>query len=104
MKTLLATSIIAMVAAGIYGTVDLARDIKQGTLIQYEKEDAPLKIVKNLHVKTIKNEVVRTLAEAVKKEKTETSTKRNEVKMEYFSRSAMPVIYDALEDSLVIDA
>ena len=39
MKSFLMTAIIGMLVAGIYGTVDLTLDIKNGTLIEYEDED-----------------------------------------------------------------
>ena len=41
MKIILIGSIAAMISAGIYGTIDLAVDVKKGTLIQYEDENAP---------------------------------------------------------------
>lgn len=39
MKSFLLTSVICMLAAGIYGTIDLTFDLKNGTFIQYEDED-----------------------------------------------------------------
>lgn len=39
MKVFLMCSIIGMLAAGIYGTVDLTFDIKNGTLIEYQNDE-----------------------------------------------------------------
>ena len=41
MKKFLITCIIAMFSAGIYGFIDMSRDIKNGTMIQYEDLSAP---------------------------------------------------------------
>lgn len=38
MRSFLLTSVICMLAAGIYGTIDLTFDLKNGTFIQYEDE------------------------------------------------------------------
>ncbi|CAN5428914.1 hypothetical protein BH09BAC5_BH09BAC5_23450 [soil metagenome] len=37
MKTFLTLCIFAMVSAGIYGFVDMANDVKKGTMIQYDR-------------------------------------------------------------------
>ncbi len=39
MKVFLMSTVIAMLAAGIYGTVDLTLDVKNGTLVEYQEED-----------------------------------------------------------------
>ena len=41
MKKFLITCIIAMTSAGIYGFIDMSRDIKNGTMINYEDQSAP---------------------------------------------------------------
>jgi hypothetical protein len=83
-----------MISAGIYGTIDLAKDIKYGTLIQYEREDAP-EIKPEPIMKRNKEQTVSMLnVEAKEEKKSEPSVhKTPELKMEYFSRSA-PIIYD----------
>ena len=83
-----------MISAGIYGTIDLAKDIKYGTLIQYEKEDAS-EIKPEPVVKRNKEQIVNLLSTEMKKEKSVSNSthKTPELKVEYFSRS-MPVIYD----------
>lgn len=78
-----------MISAGVYGTVDLAKDIRQGTLIQYEKEDAPLvnslktgnrNLSHLVNIHTVK-------AETKKEEKiSNPELKLSDLKMEYFSR------------------
>jgi len=39
MKTLLIAATLAFITAGIYGAIDVSRDIKNGTFIQYQDED-----------------------------------------------------------------
>src|SRR5438105_2391249 len=85
MKLFLVTSIVAMISAGIYGTVDLARDIKQGTLIQYEKEN-----IQQVNLFTASKRNLGQLTNSLKVqagrvEKIET-TKDPDFKIEYFSR------------------
>lgn len=39
MKVFLMSTVIAMLAAGIYGTIDLTLDVKNGTLVEYQEEE-----------------------------------------------------------------
>src|SRR4051812_17954494 len=41
MKKFLTTCIIAMISAGIYGFIDMSRDIHNGTMIKYEDQSGP---------------------------------------------------------------
>ena len=105
MKIFLMTCIAAMVSAGVYGTIDLAQDIHQGTFIQYEKEDSP--IVNSLT--TINNNVsnrlkIHTVKNETKKEENVSKPVINlsDLKMEYFSRGEpiyLPELETALTDS-----
>lgn len=45
MKMFLMTSMIAMLTAGIFGAVDLANDLKNGTMIEYNDEAPPADVV-----------------------------------------------------------
>lgn len=38
MKTIIATSVIAMISAGVYGFIDLSNDLNSGTMVQYAHE------------------------------------------------------------------
>ncbi len=44
MRSFLLTSVICMLAAGIYGTIDLTFDLKNGTFIQYEDEGEAVEV------------------------------------------------------------
>ena len=103
MKIFLTTCIVAMISAGIYGTIDLANDIHQGTLIQYEKDDGPEKengiivernlvhAVRNLQTKKIENNA-------------NPAPEDLEIRAEYFSRGEPLIFEDAFEDSALIVA
>lgn len=41
MKIILTSSVIAMISAGLYGTIDLSRDLATGNYVQYDREDIP---------------------------------------------------------------
>ena len=93
MKFFLITCIVAMISAGVYGTIDLAKDIRLGTLIQYEKEDGPVVTSlaqKNKSISQLVNiHTVKT--ETEKEEKTSNPTiQLSDLKMEYFSRGEPP--------------
>lgn len=45
MKMFLMTSIVAMLTAGIFGAVDLAKDLNNGTMIEYNDEAAPSDVI-----------------------------------------------------------
>jgi hypothetical protein len=39
MKLIITTAIIAMFSAGVYGIIDISRDLENGTMVQYEQEE-----------------------------------------------------------------
>jgi hypothetical protein len=92
MKIFLSTCIIAMISAGLYGTIDLARDISHNTYIQYEEG------LVGLNANTASE---KSLSNVIRKAREEVSTERGkkinaetpELKMEYFSRSS-PSMFD----------
>ena len=91
MKIFLTTCIAAMISAGVYGVIDLARDISHDTYIQYEEDIADVKS-NTASEKSIANVIRKARQEVstekVKKHKSETS----ELNVELFSRSS-PSMY-----------
>ncbi|MBI3510498.1 MAG: hypothetical protein HY064_07520 [Bacteroidetes bacterium] len=55
MKTFIGITVAAFLSAGIYGFIDMARDVNKGTYISYPKNDEPEKNVIVPMKKTIVN-------------------------------------------------
>lgn len=92
MKIFLNTCIIAMISAGIYGTVDVARDISHDTYIQYEEGEN--NVASNAVQQKSLSNVIRAAQHEVSTESEKKKTvKEPELNMEYFSRSG-PVYSD----------
>ncbi len=84
-----------MISAGIYGTIDLAKDINQGTLIQYEKEEAST--VKSFVLAEKKLAQSANTGKVVAKNALPPPTpKVSDLKIEYFSRGEPPM-YSVIE-------
>jgi hypothetical protein len=48
MKTFLTLCVLAMVSAGLYGFVDMAKDVNNGTMIQYDRGDGDKSVTAEL--------------------------------------------------------
>lgn len=95
MKIFLIASVTAMISAGIYGTVDLARDISHDTYIRYEEDIAEEK-PSAASEKTLSNVLRKARKEVKEADKTKEkkdAPANNEIRMKYFSRSS-PNMYD----------
>jgi len=107
MRTFLMLSVIGMLAAGIYGTIDLTFDLKNGTFIEYEDEDVVLAtafavsargIFTENPVKNVKKKKI-AYAEREKLRLSEVSIKDfslSDIEFSDFSRGEPPMIYDEL--------
>ena len=107
MKTLLIIATAAFISAGIYGTLDLTRDLKNGTYIRYEDEDAGSvnRLTGNQNQISRKNSV--TLAEKQRlneARKNKISVKNisvadfslSDIKISDFSRGEPPMFYETM--------
>jgi hypothetical protein len=111
MKIILTASAIAMVIAGIYGAADMGKEIKEGTMIDYEKNDRPLaRIAMKYELGAdinapLKDKITVYLAEKKKKEEEEKKKieELSNVKMEYFSRGE-PIDYREVMEPLTVDS
>jgi hypothetical protein len=110
MKLILSASAIAMVIAGIYGAADMSKDIKQGTMIDYEKNTRPLARVATKYDLTgdmnapLKEKITAYL-DKKKKDEEEAQKKLAEqapVVYEYFSRGE-PIDYREVLNPLPVD-
>lgn len=94
MKIFLLTSVMAMLAAGIYGTIDLALDVRNGTLIQYEEEEP---VTMERFIAKSKTGLKATqLKTAQKKEVVKPPVLLNDFSMSDFSRGEPPMFLEAL--------
>ncbi len=92
MKKFLMTCIIAMTSAGIYGFIDMSRDIHNGTMIKYEDQSEPMAKAYT-HARTQKQAVNNAIREKLavlaankKKEESKIILQDMNVKASYFSR------------------
>jgi hypothetical protein len=101
MKTFLTTCIVAMISAGVYGIIDLAKNISQDTYIQYEEDIADVKS-NTASEKNIANVIRKARQEvSVTKEKKRRSEPR-ELNVELFSRSNPSMYLESIEDQLTV--
>ncbi|HWY37548.1 MAG TPA: hypothetical protein VNY73_03245 [Bacteroidia bacterium] len=95
MKVFMITSIIAMVTAGVYGTIDLANDIKNDRYIQYEEDIAG----ETSNTASVNNftHVLRKARHEISEASEEKKKKKDlfDLDEKYFSRSS-PVLYDEM--------
>ena len=109
MKTFLFVSGIAMVSAGIFGAADLATDLKNGKLIEYDQKDlAKTKqtiIPEKKQVKTtavpktnLETKVAEAVATEKAEEKTEARSKKKKFRAELYSRGNPNI-----EEELIIE-
>jgi len=100
MQKFLLITVIAMLAAGIYGTVDLARDLKNGTLIEYEDEGEETASVSQFAYRTkgiFKRTNVRVAAKKeVKKPVPTLVNSFSDLSFEDFSRGEPPMYLEAM--------
>lgn len=92
MKIFLNTCIVAMISAGIYGTIDVAKDISNDAYIQYETDE------NNVASNAVQQKGLSNVIRTARREVTASSEKKKivrepELNMEYFSRSG-PVYAD----------
>ena len=107
MKILLIGATIAFITAGIYGTIDLTRDLKNGTYIRYEDEDAVSVTQFTGKQNQISQKNAITLAEKqrlneVRKNKISVKNMAvadfslSDIKMSDFSRGEPPMFYESM--------
>jgi hypothetical protein len=99
MKTLLIAATLAFIAAGIYGAIDVSRDVKNGTFIQYEDED---KIVVEVFGKNDNSIVEKKKKQFAVKNKASVAEVKvsdfsmSDIKISDFSRGEPPMLYEAM--------
>jgi hypothetical protein len=99
MKIFLISSILAMTAACIYGTVDIMLDVKNGTLIEYEEEQPVFVQAFGAQTKNILGEPRVQVVQHREKKSPPPPTLVNsfaELSFEDFSRGEPPMIYEAM--------
>jgi hypothetical protein len=109
MKTFLTICTCAMVTAGIYGFTDMALDVKNGTMIQYdhgdgeEAEDISTALVaeKLLKDKKAKTKVQVADVQAIKKESTATTKMKSKKKV--VKKEAPVVDENPVQQTVVIE-
>ena len=94
MKMFLTTSIVAMVAAGIFGIYDFSNDVKHGNYIVYEQEDEGTNVSSESAGRNSKAMSLNNVATVVTDEFA--STTKKVVKEEYFSRG------EPIEEEVVV--
>lgn len=92
-------SVIGMLAAGIYGTIDLTFDIKNGTLIQYESDEAIPAVAQ--FSESSKGIFKKTNVHVAQREKKASATPAlinsfEELSFSDFSRGEPPMYYEAM--------
>lgn len=89
---------MAMLSAGIYGTIDMALDIKNGTYILYEGEELPTMKALGSHVRYIisRPPVHVAIKEVKKTEKVPSLLTINELSFDDFSRGEPPMMLDEI--------
>lgn len=100
MQKFLLLTVIAMLAAGIYGTVDLTLDLKNGTLIEYEDEGEELVSVAQFAYRTkgiFKRTNVKVAAKKeIKKPAPTLVNSFSDLSFEDFSRGEPPMYLEAM--------
>lgn len=112
MKTFLTICTCAMITAGIYGFTDMAIDVKNGTMIEYdhgdgeEAEDISTAVVAEKMLKHKKTEAKAQVVDAklIKKESTATTkTKRNPSTSSGVKKEAPVVDENPVQQTVVVE-
>ncbi len=97
MRILLIAATIAFISAGVYGALDVTRDIKNGTFIQYEDEDAVfVNQFGGKHTKVFTKNSLQVADKKEEKADKKTSLSLNEIDFSTFSRGEPPMFYESL--------